>query len=333
MPHRWSRRQLVQGAGAMGLGLLAGCGRLPWQAQPPLKSPRVGFAPLTIPLWLDALRDGLHELGYVEGQHLIIEARAVDGREEKIQEVVDELVRLPVDILVVTGNPTARAAKRATDTIPIVLGQAGVDPVAAGLVTSLARPGGNITGLSAITATLSGKRLELLKATIPRAQRVAALWHAAVPDKAVQLRETRSAAQALGIEVQSLEIRAPDDLPRVFAEATGEGADALLVFQDFLTLHLQPRIIELAAQAELPAMYENPAWIHDGGLMAYGPNVAAMFRRSATYVDRILKGAKPADLPIEQPMRFDLVINLRTAQALGLTIPHHVLLQATEVIH
>jgi putative tryptophan/tyrosine transport system substrate-binding protein len=330
----WSRRQLVQGAGAVGLGLLAACGRLPGQAPAP-RVPRIGYlaggqggaGPSR-----DAFLEGLRELGYVDGQNIVIEYRYVGAQADQFDALAGELVNLPVDVLVVVGARPTQAAQSATSTIPVVIAFTSDDPVAAGLVASLARPGGNVTGLSAISPQLSGKRLELVQETVGGGAPIAVLWNAANPAPRARFEETQAAAQVLGVPVQSLAVREASDLDRAFEAAVRERAAALIALRDSLTLSSQAQLVELAAKHRLPAMYEDRVWTDAGGLMAYGPSIPDMSRRAATYVDKILKGAKPSDLPVEQPMRFDFVINLKTAQALGLTIPHHVLLQATEVI-
>jgi putative tryptophan/tyrosine transport system substrate-binding protein len=331
MPHRWSRRQVVQGAGAVGLGLLAGCGRWPGQEQPVAKVPRIGYlGGRVLQDFDDAFRQGLHELGYVEGHNLTVEWRFAAGGVEQLQDAADDLVRLPVDVIVAQSTPAAVAARQATSMIPIVM--AIGDPVSTGLAISLARPGGNVTGLASISIGLGGKRLELLRETIPGAVRVAVLWPPYNPLHREKWTEMQSAARALGIQLQSLEVSEPGDFEGAFAAAVHDHAEALIVFGDNLTASHAPQLADLAAQHRLPAMYETKLLVDAGGLMAYGPSNSSLYRRAAYYVDRILKGANPADLPIEQPMRFDFVINLRTAQALGLTIPPHILLQATEVI-
>ncbi len=303
------------------------------EAQRAGKVPRIGWLSHTPGPNLEAFRRGLRELGYVEGENVTVEARYAEGREERLPALAAELVRLPVDVIVTAaGNPAVRAAKNATSAIPIVMGQSGVDPVVAGLIVSLARPGGNVTGLTTISADLSGKRLELLKEAVPTVSRVAVLWNATNPDKARELRETRVAALALGVSLQSLEVRGPDDFEKAFDAATRGRADALITLHDVLTNSQRARIVHFAAQNRLPTMYEFREWADAGGLMAYGPNVRDMFRRAATYVDKILKGAKPADLPVEQPMRFELVMNLKTARGLGLTIPPFLLFRVDEVI-
>jgi putative ABC transport system substrate-binding protein len=277
---------------------------------------------------LEAFRQGLAALGYVEGQHVVIEQRLTHPFESGLREAAADLVRLPVDVLVTNGLTGTLAAQAATSTIPIVFANAA-DPVGTGLAGSLARPGGNITGLANLNPELSGKRLELLAQVVPGLRRVAFLWDPLSPASNVQ--DMEAATQALGLRLQLLEIRDVADYEAAFAAAGAEQADALMMSGGINNRH-SARIVSLAARARLPAMYVSSLFVRDGGLMAYGTNRLDLHRRAATYVDKILKGAQPADLPVEQPMRFDLAINLRTAQALGLTIPHQVLLQATEVI-
>jgi putative tryptophan/tyrosine transport system substrate-binding protein len=328
-----SRRQFVQGAGVAGLGLLGGCGRLPWQAQQPPRVPRIGFLGGGSPTEgnYDALTRGLAALGYVEGYNIIIEGRYADGQVARLPELVAELIDLPVELLVVGGTLPLRAATDATETIPIVMA-VGNEPVRQGFVASLARPGGNITGLSQINVQLAGKQLELLKDTVPRLARLAFLWNPAIPDRAYELRETETAAESLALRVHSLEARTPEELEVAFAAAATEQPDALLVQTSSLNSVHRARIAELAAGNRLPTMASRREFATNGGLMGYGPNRDDQYQRAAYFVDRILKGAKPADLPVEQPMTFDFVINLKTAQTLGLTIPSHVLAQATEII-
>jgi putative tryptophan/tyrosine transport system substrate-binding protein len=335
-----SRRQVVQGMGAVGLGLLAGCGRLPGQAQPLApKVPTLGYlAPgfgestdspqATTVEELDAFRQGLVGLGYAEGLNLVIAYRFGGADEAELREAAAELVGLQVDLIVTAGNAATLAARTATSTIPIVFRNAG-DPVGAGLVASLARPGGNVTGLANLNVALGGKRLELLAQAVPGLRRVAFLWDPRANVSAVQ--EMQVAAQALGLHLQIFEIRELAELEAAFDVAGAEHADGLLMAGANLT-RSRRRIVSLAASRRLPAIYPDGQAVREGGLMSYGADLLDLHRRSATYVDRILKGARPADLPVEQPMRFDFVINLKTAHALGLTIPHHVLLQATEVI-
>ncbi|HEY7062546.1 MAG TPA: ABC transporter substrate-binding protein [Chloroflexota bacterium] len=314
---------------------MAGCGRLPGTVASPVRAHTVGFlAPSTSPgavLYFDVLRQGLQELGYMEGTNLVLALRSADGRIERYPALVTELVGLSVDVLVTTSPPSTRAAKSVTQTIPIVMAVSS-DPVPSGLITSLAHPGGNVTGLSALTPQLSGKRLELLTQAVPNIREVAVLWNAADPDKALDFAETQAAAQVLGLHLTSLEVRAPDEFADVFGAAQDAHPDALIILEDPLTVVYEAQIVEWAAQSRLPAMYETPTAAHAGGLIAYGPRLTSLFHRAAYYVDRILQGTNPADLPVEQPMTFDFVINLKTARALGLTIPQEVLLQTTEVI-
>jgi putative ABC transport system substrate-binding protein len=330
---RLSRRQFM--LGAAGTGLLAGCGRLPWQAQPPVRIPRVGFlmpgSPGSIDSDPEPFRQGLAALDYAEGQNLVVEWRLADGDFDRLPALAAELVDRPVDVIV-AGGRAIRAAQNATSSIPIVMGFSNADPVADGLIASLARPGANVTGLSSMSPQLSSKRVELLKATLPQASRVAVLWDAGGAFTLSRLAETQSAAQVLGLRVQSLVVSGPQNLESAFEAATREHADALITLHNAVTGSQRARIVELAARTRLPAMYENSDWTDAGGLMAYGANVPAMFRRAAIYVDKILKGANPADLPVEQPMTFEFVVNMRTARALGITFPHEVALQITEVI-
>jgi putative tryptophan/tyrosine transport system substrate-binding protein len=325
-----TRRRFVQGAGGVGLGLVTGCGRLPFPGQPPApKVPAIGWLTEGGSVeYLEAFRQGLAALGYVEGQHVVIEPRLTDPGEAGLREAAADLVRLPVDVIVATGTPAVLAAKGATNTIPIVFASAPA-PVGTGLVASLARPGGNVTGLANLSTELQAKRLELLAQVVPGLRRVAFLWDALTPASSVQ--DLQAATQALGVRLQLLEIRAVADYEAAFAAAGAEQADALMVGGGLSTRN-RARIVSLAARARLPAMYPNGLFVRDGGLMAYGADLLDLYRRAATYVDKILKGTPPAALPVEQPMRFDLAINLCTAQALGLTIPDRVLLQATEVI-
>jgi putative tryptophan/tyrosine transport system substrate-binding protein len=323
-----SRRQLVQGVGAVGLALVAGCGRLPWHGrQPPPKVPTVGYISASAPV--EGLRQGLAARGYVEGQNVVLEYRFTDGSEAQTREAAADLVRREVAVIVAAGGGLpVRAAQSATTAIPIVFTSAG-DPVGEGLVASLARPGGNVTGLSTFSPQLSSKRLELLTQAVPGLRRVAYLWGpgATPPD----MRQIQAAAEALGLQLQVLEIRDSADLEAAFDAASAEQADAVMMTG--ARLEQDPaRVVSLAASRRLPAMYPGSRTVHQGGLMSYGANLRDLQRRAATYVDKILKGENPADLPIEQPREFDFVINLQTARALGLTIPPHVLAQATEVI-
>jgi len=273
----------------------------------------------------------LGELGYVEGQNLITERRYSQGRAERFSEFATELVRLKVDVIVVNTTPAALAVKRSTQTIPIVIPTA-IDPVAAGLVASLARPGGNITGLTNQAPELVGKRLQLLKEAIPRLSRVAVLWNAANPANARPWRETQDAARALGVALQSQEVRGPADFERVFAVMAREHPDALLFIGDALTIQHAGKVVGFVTRSRIPIIFDRAEMTAAGGLMSYGTQFTDLWRRGAVLVDKILKGAKPADLPVEQPTTFELVINLKTARALGITIPQALLLRADQVI-
>jgi putative ABC transport system substrate-binding protein len=327
---RVSRRRFVQGAGVAGLGLLAGCGRLPGQVPAP-KVHRLGWLVADGAAPSEDFRQALGELGYVEGQQVVSEFRSAEGHDERLPALAAELVRLPVDLLLVEGDPAAQAAQQATRSIPIVLAPVG-DPVATGLVSSLARPGGNVTGVTNATHQLTGKRLELLQEVQPALARVGVLWSVGNAGNALGWRHAQEATRTLGLEMLSLELRGPEDFDTAFATATREHADTLFVVNSLLVIANQQRIIDFATRSGLLGMYPGRGWVQDGGLMAYSANSLSLRRRAAAQVDKILKGSKPADLPVEQPTTFDFVINLRTAQTLNLTIPPHVLLQATEVI-
>ena len=281
---------------------------------------------------VDAFRQGLRELGYVEGQNLVIAYRGAEGKEQRLPDLAAELVGLPVEVIVAVGPTATRAAQHVTHTIPIVMTGTG-DPVGAGFVASLARPGGNITGLSLMMTELPGKRLELLKETVPQSTRVAVLANPAFPFYQLYVHNLTVAAHALGLSLHMAEVHSADELDPVFAAMHREGADALMVLSDpALMDNLLGRVAALAAAHRLPAMYNWKMYVEAGGLMSYGPSLSDSHRHAATYVDKILKGAKPADLPVEQPTQYELVINLKTAQALGLTMPPSILLQANEVI-
>lgn len=277
-----------------------------------------------------ALRQGLRELGYIDGQTITLEVRVAEGRSERILALVSELVGLSVDVLVTGSSPGALAAKNATSTIPIVM--VASDPVGLGLVASLARPGGNVTGLSYFNEAILAKRLEMLKEFVPGLARVAVLRNPTIAAHATFWAETEGAAGTFGIALQALDVRGPDDFEAAFAAAGRGNAQALIAFDDGLTIAHRPQIVALAASSRLPAIYGLREFTDDGGLISYGPNFADLMRRSATYVDKILKGAKPSDLPVEQPTKFDLVINRKTASALGLALPPTLLARADDVI-
>jgi putative tryptophan/tyrosine transport system substrate-binding protein len=281
--------------------------------------------------YMEAFLEGMRTLGYVEGQNFVMEYRYAAGQYERLPALAAELVRLKVDVLMVVSTPAALALKNATTTIPIVMTGVG-DPVGSGLVASLARPGGNVTGLVALSTELAGKQLEFLKDVLPTVSRVALLWNPTNPANALQVREADVAAQALGVQLHRVEVRSPDAFDSAFAAMTSAHAGALLVVADSMFFQHRRRLAELAATSHLPTMHNIRPFVEAGGLMAYGPSTLDIRRRAAIYVDKILKGAKPADLPVEQPTKFELVINLKTAQALGLTIPPAVLFQADEVL-
>jgi putative ABC transport system substrate-binding protein len=278
----------------------------------------------------EAFRDGLRNLGYAEGQNILIEYRYADGKTEQLPALASDLVRLRLDVIVAGGTQVNLVVKKTTAAIPIVMANTD-DPLGSGLVDSLARPGRNITGLSSMSQELSGKRLELFRETFPSVRRITLLWHTASNSA---LRETLGAAQTLGLETQAVEVRSPDELDHTFALITKDRnrRDGLFtVTSAFMTTN-RKRIVEFAAKSKLPAMYPNEEFVDDGGLMSYATNVTELHRRAATYVDKILKGAKPADLPVEQPTKFEFVINLKTAKQIGLTIPPNVLARADRVI-
>ena len=304
-------------------------------AQQPGKVARIGVLeqgglPGPNPVY-EAFRQGLRDLGYVEGQNTVIEYRYAEGKAERLPDLVAELLRLKVDVIVAGGTPAPLAAKQATRTIPIVMTSAG-DPVGTGLVASLARPGGNVTGLSLFSADLTGKRLQLLKEILPGLSRVAVLWNAANPIAVLIMRETEAAARTLGVQLQSLEVRGPDDLENVLPTAMNRGAGALFVVDDPLVFSFRMRIADFAVRNRLPATAIFREFAEAGGLMTFGANLVDLSRRAAMYVDKIPKGTRPADLPVEQPTKLDLIINLKTAKALGLTIPPSLLQRADQVI-
>jgi putative tryptophan/tyrosine transport system substrate-binding protein len=318
----------VLGGAAVGWPLLA-------RAQQPNKVARIGrLSPLSVAAeapMLAGLRQGLSELGWIDGQNLAFELRFAEGNLDRLPQLADELVRAKVDVIVTGSSPGASAAKDATSTIPIVMVTTG-NPVQGGLVASLARPGGNVTGVTALGQVLNVKRLELLKEAVPEVKRVAVLTNPASPYTEPFLQESEAAAHALGVEVRVADAREPDELERAFQAIVKERADALMVLSDPMFITRRRQIVELAAKNRLPSMFGERGSVHAGGLMFYGANLPDMYRRAATYVDKILKGTKPADLPVEQPTTFELVINLKTAKALGLELPWFLQQRADEVI-
>jgi putative ABC transport system substrate-binding protein len=320
-----NRRVFVTALGAIVLAPFAA------EAQQPKKVPRIGVLTGPVDPGVEAFRQGLRELGYVERENITIERRSAEGQVDRLPDLAAELVRLKVDVIVGSSNLAIVALQKATQTIPIVMAIVG-DPVGAGFVASLARPGGNITGLTVIAEQLSRKRLELLKEIDPKITRVAVFRNPTTPTHTVLWEETRAAATALGIKVFPFDIRSRDDIDGLFGTMAREHAEGLLVLPDPVSFTNRKQIVDLAAKTKLLAMYPWNEFAEAGGLMVYSPNRDNLWRRSATYVDKILKGAKPGDLPIEQPTKFDLVINLKTAKALGLTIPPSLLLRADQVI-
>lgn len=312
--------------------ILVGCVHLA-QAQEQMRTPRIGFIRPGSPpdLYVEAFKESLRDLGYIEGQNIAIEYRWLEGKSARLPVVAAELVRLNVEVIVTQGEVMTRPVKQVTDTIPIVMATSG-DPLGAGLIVSLGRPGGNVTGLSSVSADISGKRLQLLKEAVPKVTRIAMLYNPTIRSAVLEIKGTHDAAPRLGIKVQAVEMRSAGDLGPAFDALTRERADALLVQGDPFTTTHRKRILDLAAKRDLPVVSVFEDFANAGGLMSYGPNRLDMFRRAAVYVDKILKGAKPADLPVEQPTKFELVINLKTAQRLGLTIPPNVLARANRVI-
>jgi putative ABC transport system substrate-binding protein len=331
------RRDFIKllGGAAVGCPLAASA-----QTQP--KIPRVGYVFGGAPTSdlrtgltsnkhnIEAFRQGLRELGYVEGQTIVLEIRGAEGRAERLPELVAELVGLKVDVLVAVSSAASVAAKNATQTMPIVI--FATDPVGLGLVDSLSRPGGNVTGLSFYNEAMSGKRLELLKEVVPGLARVGVLRNPLNPAHLILWKDTEVAAERLGVALEALEVRGPEDFEAAFATAKQRNAQALLVFDDLLTVTYRSRFTALAASSRLPAMYSYREFPDAGGLMSYGPSGVILYPRAATFVDKILKGAKPADLPVEQPTKLELVVNVKVAKALGLTIPPSLIVRADEVI-
>jgi ABC-type uncharacterized transport system substrate-binding protein len=305
------------------------------EAQQPTKVPRIGFLSAfsgsSLSARIEAFRQGLRELGYVEGKNVVIESRYAEGRLDRLTDLAAELVRLKVDVIVTGGPSPTRATKEATVTIPIVMALDN-DPVGSGFVASLARPGGNITGLATLSPEISGKQLELLKEIVPRLSHVAVVGTSSNPGNAQMLKETELAAGAFAVQLHYLDVEGPKDIETVFRAASKGRADAVLVLPNSVLLSQRAQLADLAAKNRLPAVYGQPEYVDAGGLMFYGASITEMFRRAATYVDKILKGAKPADLPVEQPTKFEFVISLKAAKQIGLTIPPNVLARADKVI-
>jgi putative tryptophan/tyrosine transport system substrate-binding protein len=315
------------------ISLLGGAAAWPLDAlaQQSGKVWRMGFIAHGHESFYDALFEGLREYGYEEGRNLMVERRYARGQVERFKEFAADMVRLNVDIVIVVTTPAALAVMNATKTIPIVHPNA-IDPLDTGLIVSLARPGKNLTGGAQLTAEVSAKRLEILKKVLPGLSRAAALWNPANPAIVFSWKETQGAAQALGIKLQSHEVQRPQDFAAAFDMIAAEHPDALLVLQDAVTMQHRKEIIEFAIQRRLPSMFNEKGWVVAGGLMSYGENLPSMYRRSAYFVDKIFKGAKPADLPVEQAAKFDMVLNLRTAKAIRLTIPDSIFALSDEVI-
>ena len=291
----------------------------------------VASNPSAVSARIEAFRQGLREFGYVEGKNIVIESRYAEGKLDRLPALAADLVRLQVDVILSAGPAVTRPASEATKAIPIVMAQDG-DPVGNGFVASLARPGSNITGLSNLSSELSGKRLELLKETVPKLSRVAVLGNSTEPGNAQVLRETELATEAFKVQLQSLDVLGPKDIETAFRAARKERADAVLVLPSSILNSHRTQVAELAVKSRLPVIYWQSEWVENGGLMSYGVSFTDLFRRAATYVDKILKGVKPADLPVEQPKKFELIINLKAAKQIGLTIPPNVLARATRII-
>lgn len=307
----------------------------PAHAQPSTKIFRLGYlagSSLTVNVdRVEAFLQGLRELGYVQGKNIVLEYRAAEGKSERYPALASELVSLKVDVIVTAGAASTRAAREATSTIPIVMVQDG-DPVGSGFVASLARPGGNVTGLSTLAPEISGKRLEILKEIIPKLSRLAILGTSKYPGNAQSLKETELAAMALGVRIQYLDALGSQDIEPAFRAARRESADAILLLQSFVLNSHRKQIVNLAIKGRHPAIYYSPEWVKDGGLMSYGVSFTDLNHRAASYVDKILKGTKPADLPVEQPQKFEFIVNLKTAKQIGLVIPPNVLARADKVI-
>jgi len=308
---------------------------VPAKAQQPKKVPRIGFLaatkPAAVAARVEAFRQGLRELGYVEEKNIIVDYRYGEGKADRLPALAADLVRVKVDVIVSAGPAVTRPASEATKTIPIVMAQDG-DPVASGFVASLARPGGNITGLATLAPELSGKQLELLKEIVPKLSRVAVIGSSIEPNNAQILKETELAAGAFKVKLQYLDVPSSNDIEMAFQAAAKGRADGVVLLGSVVFNAHRKQIVELAVKHRLPATYTRPEFVEEGGLMTYGPSINDLFRRAATYVDKILKGAKPADLPVEQPKKFEFIINLKTAKQIGLTISPNVLARADRVI-
>lgn len=332
--HSHSRRQLLKGSlGLAGLSLLSA---REVAGQQTAKGPRIGFLAVGSregrAFLIDGFRQGLREHGYIEGKNIVIEYRFSEDRNDRLPTLAAELVALKVRLIVASGTPASFAAKQATSTVPIVMGGVAADPVATGLVASLARPGGNVTGMSMMTAQLGGKRLELLKSVVPGLTRVGVFWNPPNPAYGPILKELEAAAQTLRLELQRLEVRVPGDFERAFEAATKQRAGALIAPGDPLTTNRPKMVADLALKFRVPTMMDIKEFVEAGGLLSLGLDLVDSYRRAASHVDKILKGANPGELPMEQPTKFDLYLNLKTAHILGLTIPQLVLLQASQVV-
>src|SRR5262245_44327840 len=321
--------------GLLSIFVTLAAGGVAVQAQQPAKITRIGYldaVSLSVnAVRIEAFRQGLGKLGYVEGKSIFIEWRSADGKLDRLPALAAELIPLKVDLIVTGGRSATRAAKEATSTIPIVMAQDS-DPVANGFVASLARPGGNITGLSTLAPELSGKQLELMKEIIPKLSRVAVFGSSTNPDNAQSLREVDLAARAFKVQLQHLDVLDPQDIETSFRAATNGRPDGVIVLNGAVFESRRTQLVDLAGKSRLPAIYYKSEFVEDGGLMTYGTSWTDLSRRTATYVDKILNGAKPGDLPIEQPKKFELVINLKAAKQIGLTIPPNVLARADKVI-
>jgi len=327
-----TRRELLI---AFGAGALAVSFRLPAQ---PAKIPLIAYLTPVVPqngtdFRLESFREGMREYGYTEGKNFRLEVRWGEGRLERMSALAVEIVRLKPDVIVAASSPSVLAARDATRTIPIVM-PVSSDPVGDGIVASLARPGGNITGLSLMAPELGAKRLQLLKDVLPKRSRaVGVMWNPAYKGMGARFNETRNAGPAAGIDIRSIEVRDLREMEAAFEAVSRDLPDGLLMLADPLTVSMRARIVEFAREKRLPAIYETREFVEAGGLMSYGPSLDASYRRAAYYVDRILKGAKPGDLPIEQPAKIELLVNLRTARSLNITVPSSILLNANQVIN